>query len=104
MSYPPIIVTVNVSAGTLGTVTNNVGVSGGGAPPAAGNDPTTVSTYSLCDLNQDGSTNVADIQKMISQALGGASAANDLNLDGVVNVVDIQIVSNAVLNLGCWAK
>jgi hypothetical protein len=102
-SYPPIIVTVNVAAGTLGTVTNQVGVAGGGSPAANASDPTTVSMYSLCDLNQDGTTGVTDVQSVINQALGKAAAANDLNKDGVVNSVDIQIVINAVLQLGCSA-
>ena len=59
--------------------------------------------YSPCDINRDGKTNVADVQGMVNESLGGTSAANDLNRDGVVNVVDVQIVLNGVLNLGCTA-
>jgi hypothetical protein len=59
------------------------------------------SPFSACDVNQDGKTNVLDVQKTINEGLGKLQAANDLNADGVVNVVDIQIVINAVLNLGC---
>jgi RHS repeat-associated protein len=59
--------------------------------------------FSKCDLNQDGSTNVADVQRIINQALGVSAAANDLNGDGVINVVDVQIVINAALILGCAA-
>jgi hypothetical protein len=103
MSYQAITVTVNVAAGTLGTVTNKVSVSGGGSATANASDPTTVSTYSLCDVNQDGSTNLLDVQSAINQALGKASPANDLNNDKVVNAVDVQIVINAVLRLGCSA-
>jgi hypothetical protein len=59
---------------------------------------------SLCDVNQDGVVTVADVQRMVNEALGEYTAKDDLNLDGVVNVVDIQIVIDAVLNLGCKAQ
>jgi len=61
----------------------------------------TNSAFSPCDVNQDGKTNVSDVQKTINEALGATAAANDLNADHVVNAVDIQIVVNAVLGLGC---
>ena len=51
--------------------------------------------------NQDGTTNVSDVQSVINQALGLKSPTNDLNADGVLNVVDVQIDINAVLGLGC---
>ena len=54
-----------------------------------------------CDANQGGSVSVSDLQLMINETLGGASAVNDLNGDGVVNSVDVQIVINAALGLGC---
>jgi sugar lactone lactonase YvrE len=57
--------------------------------------------YSPCDVNRDGKTNVLDVQAMVKEGLGTASAANDVNGDGVVNVVDVQIVLNGVLTLGC---
>jgi uncharacterized membrane protein len=60
-------------------------------------------TGSACDVNQDGQINVADVQKLINEALGIQSAANDLTSDGVVNAVDVQIDINAVLQLGCSA-
>ena len=61
-------------------------------------------TFSPCDINQDGLINVVDTQAIINEALGHRLAANDLTLDGVVNVVDIQIVTNGALLLGCFAK
>jgi hypothetical protein len=61
----------------------------------------TGTTATPCDVNQDGSYTVADVQAMINEALGKAQAVNDLNSDHVVNAVDIQIVINAALNLGC---
>ena len=60
-------------------------------------------TFSKCDVSQDGNTNVAEAQLIVNEGLGIAPAANDLNGDGVVNVVDAQIVMNAVLGLGCVA-
>jgi hypothetical protein len=61
-------------------------------------------TYSACDINRDGVTNVADVQAILKQALGtSAYAAGDLNGDGVVNVVDIEFVIDAALNYGCAA-
>ena len=55
---------------------------------ANASDPTIVVT--TCDLNQDGSTNVTDIQLLMSEALGVTQAVHDLNQDGVVNVTDLQ--------------
>ena len=54
-----------------------------------------------CDTNQDGSTNAADVQLIVNQALGVSQYANDLNGDGAVNVVDIELVVKAALGLGC---
>lgn len=58
-------------------------------------------TFSPCDVTQDGSTTIADVQAMVNQVLGSAAALSDLNGDGKVNVVDVQIVINAVLGQGC---
>jgi sugar lactone lactonase YvrE len=54
-----------------------------------------------CDLNGDGSVNVADVQLIINEALGAIPPIHDLNHDGVVNVADVQIVINAALGMGC---
>lgn len=54
-----------------------------------------------CDVNGDGSVNVADVQAIINQSLGAIPAVDDLNQDGVVNVVDVQTVINALLGRGC---
>ena len=61
-------------------------------------------TGSPCDVNQDGSTSVVDVQRMINEALGVTLASNDLNGDGAVTVADVQIVINAALGLGCTAS
>jgi uncharacterized protein (TIGR03437 family) len=66
--------------------------------------PITPPTFSPCDVLHEGTTDVADVQAMINEALGDTSPANDLNGDGVVNVVDVQIDINAALGLGCLAS
>jgi len=60
-----------------------------------------VTAITPCDINQDGYTNVTDVQAIINQTLGTATANAALNGSGVVNVVDVQIVINAVLARGC---
>ena len=60
-------------------------------------------TPSFCDLNQDGVTDVTDVQLVIREALGMSAASHDLNRDGMVNVVDIQVVVGAAKGLGCPA-
>lgn len=60
-------------------------------------------TFSKCDVDQSGVTNVSDIQRMVDEALGVRAASNDLNGDGAVDVVDIEMDANAVLTLGCAA-
>jgi hypothetical protein len=67
-------------------------------------DDATVTAFSRCDVNQDNSTNVVDLQLITNEALGAKHAVDDLNNKGEVNIVDVQIVINAVLNLGCSAS
>ena len=62
---------------------------------------TRVGSGSTCDVNQDGSTNVVDVQLEINQALGVASCKSDFNKDGRCNVTDVQRVVNAVLGGAC---
>jgi len=61
----------------------------------------TVST-NRCDINNDGMTNVLDIQLLINAILGipGSPANGDLNRDGNTNVLDLQLLINIVLGLG----
>ncbi len=98
-TYAAIAVTVNVAANAGTPLINQASVTGGGSAQANASDSTII--LSPCDVNRDGTTNVADVQKTIDEALGTLPALNDLNLDGAVNVVDIQIVINASLALGC---
>jgi hypothetical protein len=101
-SYPAITVAVNVAGNAQPSLTNQVSVSGGSSPPASASDAASV--FSPCDVNQDGSTKVSDVQETIDQALGMAAPGDDLNGDGVINVLDVQIVVDAVLGLGCLAS
>jgi hypothetical protein len=62
-----------------------------------------VQTAKMCDISQTASTNVADVQLIVNEALGVATPADDLNNDGVSNIADVQIVINSALGLGCAA-
>lgn len=64
-------------------------------------DDVTVASFTQCDIDNAGAVTVANVQSVISQALGAKAVANDLNGDGVVNVVDVQLDINAALGLGC---
>ena len=59
--------------------------------------------FTPCDLNQDGQFTIADVQLLMNQSLGAASAVSDLNNDGFVNVADAQIVLSAAMGGGCGA-
>jgi uncharacterized repeat protein (TIGR01451 family) len=100
-SYPPIVVTVNVTASQSAEVVNQVSVSAVGLSTSYAADPTVIGAYSPCDVNRSASTNVADVQQEINEALGLVAALNDLNGDAVVNVVDVEMVIAAVFGLGC---
>jgi hypothetical protein len=55
-----------------------------------------------CDLNDDGSINILDVQAEVNAALGlGGCVTGDVNGDGACNVVDVQRLVQAVLGLGC---
>jgi hypothetical protein len=56
-----------------------------------------------CDVNQDGVTDVTDVQAVINAALGASVPGADLNLDGAIDVVDAQLALNAAAGLGCMA-
>ena len=101
-SYATIPVTVSVAFDAPASAVNQVSVMGGGSAPANASDTATV--ISACDVDGHGTVTVADVQTLIDEALGTATAANDLNADGTVNVVDIQIAIDAALGLGCAAS
>jgi len=56
---------------------------------------------SICDVNGDGTANVADVQGEVNQALGISTCKNDLNQDGQCDVLDVQLVVNAALGGPC---
>jgi hypothetical protein len=111
--------TFSGSGAAAAAITNNIGVATAPAFQAnniAGSIQVTaavagvsnpaifsLSTFTACDLNQDGSVTVIDIQRMINESLGSAPPKDDLNRDKTVSVVDVQIVVNAVLSLTCRA-
>lgn len=97
-------VTVTVPGNQSGSVTNQVTLSNGGLALAIANDPTTILSISPCNITQDSSPSVSDVQQMVNEALGTAVAENDINQDGSVNVVDVQIVINAVLTQVCSSR
>jgi probable HAF family extracellular repeat protein len=82
----------------LDDVTGNIAFPSSAAFPAT---VTVTSIPSACDINQDGTMNVSDVQLIVNQVLGVKEAISDINDDGVVNVVDAQIVINAALGLDC---
>jgi probable HAF family extracellular repeat protein len=127
MDVPGSELAVNDAGQMVGTYFDSRGVSHGFlatplAPSSLGSvaiatrpaEPVAASTANLtaktspspspCDITGNGSTNVADVQAVINEALGVAAPNNDLNSDGVINVTDIQVVVNAVLQKGCTPK
>ncbi|MEO5925408.1 MAG: reprolysin-like metallopeptidase [Bryobacteraceae bacterium] len=59
-------------------------------------------TFSACDLNQDGSVNVVDVQASVNRALGlVACTTGDVDGNGVCNVIDLQRIVTAVLGGIC---
>ena len=98
----PLAATLN--SGSSGTVTVTVTSTSNASETAQATVTIGQATTSPCDVNQDGKTNVLDVQMMINEALGADTPGNDLTGDKFVNVVDIQIDVNAALNLGCSAS
>ena len=100
-SYPAITVTVNVAPDAPSQLTNQVTVSGGGSSSVSASDPTTVATFTCAISSGGASASIADVQMIISEALGTIPVVHDLNHDGVVNAADVQKVTNAVLGFTC---
>jgi hypothetical protein len=96
------IVTGGANAGkasglAAGTTSITASASGVTSPSTA----LTVTGLGPCDVNQDGTFNVPDIQMTINQALGKNVPVSDLNSDKVVNLVDVEIVARSVLSGVC---
>ncbi|MEK7560202.1 MAG: dockerin type I domain-containing protein, partial [Patescibacteria group bacterium] len=60
---------------------------------------TVTSSLSSCDLNQDNSTNILDLQHLANVILGKSicSGLCDINKDGQVNIIDLQYLANVIL-------
>jgi hypothetical protein len=54
-----------------------------------------------CAITGDALPANADVQLILTEALGTAPPNDDINQDGTINVVDIQTVVNATFGLGC---
>ncbi len=54
-----------------------------------------------CDLNLDGSVNVADVQAAINMSLGQAVCTANIYGTGVCNVIVVQRVTNAAMGGTC---
>jgi hypothetical protein len=54
-----------------------------------------------CDLNQDGTVSVADVQAAINMSLGQTVCTANIYGTGVCNVVVVQRVTNAALGSSC---
>lgn len=59
---------------------------------------------SPCDWNGDGSTDVLDVQGVITAALAGGACTADLDGDGKCTVIDVVRVTLAVLGQTCKAN
>jgi hypothetical protein len=58
-------------------------------------DALTVTVYSACDLNQDKTVGVDDVQLAVNMALGVIPCTADLDGDKDCDVVEVQRVINA---------
>src|SRR5579862_2697094 len=61
------------------------------------------SSTSPCDLNGDGSVNVADVQLAVNEALGLSSCTMNLDGTGTCDIADVQRVIAAALGGACNA-
>ncbi len=103
----PVVCTVSGATVTLlavGTCTVQATQAGNSSYSVATAVNQSFLVTSKCDINQDGNTTVADVQHIVNEALGAASAVHELNKDGAVNVADVQIVIDSALGSSCAAK
>ncbi len=89
-----------ISGAPTSTGTYNVSLSATNSS-GTGTATLTLTLYSACDLNQDNSTNVIDVQLEVNMALGATPCTGDINKDGVCNVADVQRVINSALGGAC---
>jgi len=83
-------------AASTSTITLSATNAGG-----TGTQSLAATIYSACDLNNDGISNILDLQMQVNEALGVSPCTDDINKDGVCNVLDVQRVANAALGMAC---
>ncbi len=84
---PSTALTLNIQSATMSGMTVAVTIGG---------------SFSPCDVNQDGATNVVDVQGSVNRALGLIPCTTgDIDGNGSCNVVDLQRVVTAVLGGAC---
>ena len=71
--------------------------------PNSGQVLGTLPPPSVCDVNQDGTTNVLDVQLAVNAVIEVilCTSSYDLNIDGLCNVIDVQRVVNSVSGGPC---
>ncbi len=101
----PAGLSVNTTSGLIsgtptlaGVVISTVSATNAGG---TGTKSVTITITLSCDMNADGSTNVADVQLSVNQAILIAPCTGDLNGDTFCNVIDVQRVVNAALGGSC---
>ena len=57
------------------------------------------SSFTLGDLNDDGTVNILDVVLLVNIVLGieDFNPAGDMNTDGLINVLDVVILVNMIL-------
>ncbi len=88
---------VEIDLPTMGSGTQVTGSGDTGGSGVAA----TATVITACDVRGNPSASIADVQRIVDEALGTASPVNDVNSDGLVNTVDIQLVIDAVMGQGC---
>jgi hypothetical protein len=69
--------------------------------PSTGSTVQPPTTFSPCDVNQDGVINSTDVQLEIQSALGTAACTADLDGNGACDVVDVQRIITASQGGSC---
>jgi hypothetical protein len=105
VAYLMFVPTSNLQTGTSTSLSCNAAQgtnpSGGAVPVSCSSGRITGGSACSCDVNRDGTVNVADVQLVINHALGVSAFACDINGDNTINIGDVQIVINSALGLGC---
>ncbi|HYK92409.1 MAG TPA: M12 family metallo-peptidase [Acidobacteriota bacterium] len=100
---PPPDCTNTVMNSSIGTGTNFCQFSKDEISTHVTQFPTclTAGTSGNCDITNDGTVNVLDIQALVNAILGASACPGncDINKDGKINVQDLQLLANIVLGV-----